>query len=791
MREYVSIACRTLSTSPPRSEADLLLSRIDEVELEKFVIVGEYVRFDHTVRNSLKDFKLRLISILESQGTERHSFLVWGPPGSGKTYLVQQIAKCITSEIDYREFNLAQADELEFRSELEAMESSPKPCLCFIDEVDSRPSESWPYEALIPYMEPSRETGHSICFVLAGSGGSSLDDMKGKIASRPKGKDLLSRVLRGNEFTVPPLGVGDKLLVAVAQMVASAREKGLQIREIEKLALYYIATNPAFSSARQLRGLSVACANRIPRGEDRVKYDHLFSPGDMENKEFWLGVQSKNRTFSGSFLSIGTSTQIVPPATTGIAPRVLDRHRVAVLPLQNISPDPKDEYFADGMTEELISTMSKISGLSVIARTSVMRYKSGGKSIGEVARELMVGTILEGSVRKAGEKLRITVQLIDSSNEEHLWAQNYDRKLEDVFAIQTEVAQNVADSLKMQLLDKEKEKIEKKPTENIVAYTSYLKGRYYWNKRNRESLEKAIKNFEEAIKRDPNFALAYSGLSDCYSVLIDQGHLSLSEGLVRTKETAMKALELDNSLAEAHTSLAGLLDNEWDWARAEEEFVKALKANPNYATAHHWYSIHLLYLGRLDEAIKELKTAEELDPLSPQIRAHGAWVYLDARQFNTALTKCDEALELDPNFVPGYANRSWVYLAKSMFNEAVADLERVLPFFQQPSARRAIIGAIYAIAGRTEEAKKILRECEETAKHERAEDMNYGALALIHLKLGNKDRAFESLEKAFKTRTITPFLCKLSPFYDELTSDPKFDELMKKSGAYERLPRHS
>jgi TolB-like protein/Tfp pilus assembly protein PilF len=467
----------------------------------------------------------------------------------------------------------------------------------------------------------------------------------------------------------------------------------------------------------------------------------------------------------------------------------LEKSRIAVLPFANMSPDPNDEYFAHGMTEELISTMSKISGLRVIARTSVMGYKKGEKKIGEIARELNVGTILEGSVRKAGEKLRITVQLIDSSNEDHLWAQNYDRRLEDVFAVQTEVAQNVADSLRTQLMDEEKEKIEKKPTENIGAYTSYLKGRYYWNKRNRESLEKGLGYFEEAIKRDPKFALAYSGLSDCYIVLVDQGYAA--ENLTKVKEMATKALELDDRLAEVHTSLANTLSCEWDWARAEEEFAKALKANPNYATAHHWYSIHLYYLGRLDEAIKELKTAEVLDPLSPQIHAHGAWVYLAARQFNTALTKCDEALELDPNFVPGYANRSWVYLAKSMFNEATADLERVVPFFQQPSGRRAIIGAVYAIAGRIEEAKRFLRECEEAAKLERAEDVNYGALALIHLKLGNKDRAFESLEKAFKARTMTPFLCKLSPFYDELTSDPRFDELVKKSGALERLPRHS
>jgi TolB-like protein/lipoprotein NlpI len=472
----------------------------------------------------------------------------------------------------------------------------------------------------------------------------------------------------------------------------------------------------------------------------------------------------------------------------------LEKSRIAVLPFANMSPDPADEYFADGMTEELISTMSKISGLRVIARTSVMGYKKGEKKIGEIARELNVGTILEGSVRKAGEKLRITVQLIDSSNEEHLRAQNYDRRLEDVFAIQTEVAEKVADSLKTQLLDEEKEKIEKKPTENIGAYTSYLKGRYHWNKRNRESLEKGLRYFEEAIQRDPNFALAYSGIADSYSILVEEGRINRSESLVKANEAAAKALELDDNLAEAHTSLAGLLDNEWEWIKAEEEFAKALRVNPNYATAHHWYSLYLYDLGRLDEAIKELKIAEELDPLSPIIHACGANHYLAARNYELATEEVDKALELDPNFAPGHYHRVWVYLAKSMFKEAMAELERTVPLFEPLStSSKAWIGAAYAIAGRTQEAKQFLRECEGASAHERAEENTpHGtwALAIMHLKLGSKDQAFECFEKAFEARTLSPF-AKLWAFLDELTSDPRFDELVRKSGAYERLPRHS
>ena len=460
----------------------------------------------------------------------------------------------------------------------------------------------------------------------------------------------------------------------------------------------------------------------------------------------------------------------------------LDKKRIAVLPFLNISPDPNDAYFADGLTEELIARLSTISGLKVIARTSIMRFRGTTKSVGEIGKELRSGTVLEGSVRKAANRLRVSAQLIDATTEEHLWVQNYDRQLEDVFAIQTEVAQNVSDNLQTQLLSEERQHIEKKPTGDMGAYTFYLKGRYYWNERSRDALEKAIKYFEEAIKRDPGFALAYAGLADSYIVLVDHGHLPRSEGFPKAEEAARKALELDEKLAEAHTSLGNILSCQWDWLGAEEEFAKALRSNPNYATAHHWYSIHLGTLGRLDEGIRELKIAEELDPLSPMIHAYAGLVYFADRKYDIALAELDKALELDPDFVPAHANRVDVYLAKSMFEEALAELEWALPFFQPLSiAMKAEVGSVYAILGRTEEAKRILRECEEASAHERAEDVNQMALALIHLKLGNKDRALEWLEKAFEARTITPFLVKLLPYFDEISSDPRFEELLKRT----------
>jgi len=457
----------------------------------------------------------------------------------------------------------------------------------------------------------------------------------------------------------------------------------------------------------------------------------------------------------------------------------LDRKRIAVLPFLNISPDPNDAYFADGLTEELIARLSTISGFKVIARTSIMRFRGTSKSVGEIGKELKSGSVLEGSVRKAANRLRVTAQLIDATTEEHLWVQNYDRQLEDVFAIQVEVAQNVADALKTQLLDEEREHIEKKPTEDIGAYTFYLKGRYYWNERNKESLERAIKYFEEAIKRDPQFALAYSGLADCYIVLVDHSYLPPNEGYPKARQAATRALELDNTLAEAHTSLASILNTDWEWTEAEREFKEALRLNPNYPTAHHWYSIHLMTMGHLDEAIKEAKAAQELDPLSPQIHAYAGILHFCARHYDSAFEEFDRSLELDPNSVAAHEYRCYVYLLKSMFEEALTEMQLVLQFFHMSTANvRAFTGAVYATAGRIEEAKRIIRECEEKSAHEYVDPK---WLVWAHSRLGNKDRAFGWLEKAFEAHRFTPFEVKLDPRFDGITSDPRFDELMKKT----------
>src|SRR5437899_8610567 len=324
----------------------------------------------------------------------------------------------------------------------------------------------------------------------------------------------------------------------------------------------------------------------------------------------------------------------VPKGLTESEETALDPRRIAILPFANLSADPNDKYFADGMTEELISSVSRISELSVISRTSVMRYKDTIMPIGDIGRELSAGTLLEGSVRKAGNKVRITTQLIDAKNDRHLWAQSYDRDLTDIFAVQGDIAEQVAGALKVKLLSKEKEALEQKPTGSAESYSLYLKGRYFWNERTRESVKKAIRYFEEAVRLDPNFALAYSGLADCHLVLEDRGWTSHAEAGPLTKGYAEKALELDRDLAEAHASLGLVLDEQWDLAGAEKELKRAIELNPNYATAHQWYSIMLASTDRQEEGIAEVRMALRLDPASAIVNMNLANQLLSTVRFD-------------------------------------------------------------------------------------------------------------------------------------------------------------
>src|SRR2546425_520529 len=343
-----------------------------------------------------------------------------------------------------------------------------------------------------------------------GSSGRSLEEMTAAIRQRPKGADLLSRIPADHRLAVPSLTEGDRALVTVVQLLHAAAERGRLIREVEKMALFYATANAQLESARQLRDFAINCARRIPQGEDRIRYDDLFDPGDPENKEFWIRTQKDHGALVNRYLTVQMA-QVPQDLGKRFVPNA--RLRIAVLPLSSISPDPGDEYFADGLTEEIISAVSKIGDLRTTSRTSAMRHKGSKKSVGELASELGVGSILAGSVRKAGSRLRITIELIDVERDEQLWSQSYDRELADIFAIQGDIANKVAEALQVHLLADERQRLERRATANMEAYGLYLKGLHYRSERTEEGYKRALRYFENAIAQDPRFALAYEGIA--------------------------------------------------------------------------------------------------------------------------------------------------------------------------------------------------------------------------------------------------------------------------------------
>jgi len=458
----------------------------------------------------------------------------------------------------------------------------------------------------------------------------------------------------------------------------------------------------------------------------------------------------------------------------------LDSRRIAILPFANMSPDPNDEYLADGITDEIITTVSGIGGLKVISRTSVMGYKGTTKKLTEIGRELSVGSILEGSFKKAGSKIRVTTQLIDVAGDEHLWAKNYDRSLDDVFEVQSDVAKQVADALRVQILTPERERIEKKPTESTAAYTLYLKGRYHWNRRYFEDMKKATEYFEQAVKEDPGFALGYVGLADCFVLLRDNWGVDIVENLEKAKGMVAKALELGPELAEAHTTKAFVLYDECNLREAEEEYRKAIELRPSYATAHLWYSILLRTQQRWDEALEEIEKALELDPLSSIINVNHAFWFDAKGDYQREIEILKRVLELDPGY-PLHHFMMWTYgrmeMLDDMRREASLAAKQVQGF---ESTTR--LWADYCIAyyeGDKHALRALLPELEA-----RANEPLVGAsmVASCYFRLGENAKGFEWLEREYSQKRDSLLTIKVDHDFDGIRTDQRYLDLLKRLG---------
>lgn len=456
--------------------------------------------------------------------------------------------------------------------------------------------------------------------------------------------------------------------------------------------------------------------------------------------------------------------------------QILDKHRIAVLPLSNVSPDPQDEYFADGMTDEFISTVSKIEGLEVISRTSIMHYKKNARLVKDVSQTLGVGSILEGSVRKAGNKLRVTVQLIDAVRDKHLWSNSYDREIKDVFAIQSDIAESVADALKLQLLGERRDEIKRRTADNADAYSLYLKGRFYWNERNSESLRRAAQYFESAIGKDPKFPLPYVGLADCYLVEMDQGISGSKEVADKMRSLLETALSLDARLAEAHASLGSLYDHTWNWAAATTEFRKALELNPNYALAHHWNGLHLQFIGRNEESIKELKVALRLDPISPILIMNFGMRLAESGRIEEGIAQLKRCLEIEPDFSVAHSQLGNLYVTQSKFAEGIAEHQLSLKTSRSPWPK-AMMAYAYALSNNRTRAREILTELEEDS---RKGFVPIALLGAVNFALGDKEKALSQIKKAFEERSpAIPYIRTFTIFKD-LRADPRFMSVLDK-----------
>jgi TolB-like protein/DNA-binding winged helix-turn-helix (wHTH) protein/Flp pilus assembly protein TadD len=453
---------------------------------------------------------------------------------------------------------------------------------------------------------------------------------------------------------------------------------------------------------------------------------------------------------------------------------------LAVLPLESLSDDASQDYFADGMTDELITDLGQIRALRVVSRTSVMQYKRARKPLPQIARELNVDAVVEGTVLRDGEQVRITAQLIQASADKHLWAQSYEGDFRNAMALQRRVARAIVDQIQINLNPREEAALKNVTIVPPEAYEAYLKGRYFWNKRTADGLTAAVDHFQHAIEKDPNYAQAYSGLADAYALLGDWQYAVMTpkEALPKAKAAATKALELDDTLGEAHTSLAFCLDVfDWDFESAEREFRRAIELNPAYATAHHWYAWHLILLGRNDEAIAEMKRAGDLDPLSLIINADFAELLLIAHFYDESIQQSRKTIALDPTFGLAHNQLAQAYLQEKMNDEAIAELQKAIQLSGGSATCRANLARAYAASGRRAEAGQLLADLKR-----RTEPVNSHAseIAMIYAALGDRDRGMSWLERGYEERVNPSVL--LRPGFDPLRSDPRFQSLLRRIG---------
>jgi TolB-like protein/Tfp pilus assembly protein PilF len=510
-----------------------------------------------------------------------------------------------------------------------------------------------------------------------------------------------------------------------------------------------------------------------PEGVKRTEVaDEL--PRKSEQNRAWIYVVIIAGAVAASLFFFGRYTSSKQGAE-------MSEKSIAVLSFENRSEDKANAYFAEGVQDEILTRLSKIADLKVTSRTSTQHYKSVPENPAEIAKQLGVAHILEGSVQKSGDAVRVNVQLIKAANDSHVWAETFDRKLTDIFSVESDVAKAIADQLRAHITRQEEQVIAAKPTKNIEAYDAYLRGRYFWNKRTSDGIKHAIEHFQQSIERDPDFALGYAGLADSYIGLTFYNFAAPHETMPKAKESAIKALALDDTLAEAHASLAHVLMNyDWNWSAAQKEFKRSIELKPDYATAQEWYAIHYLTAtGRLEEAVQEMKKALELEPASLVMNTFmGATLYYAGR-YDEAIDQCRRTIQMDPNFAVAHWHLGLAYEQKQVLDAATEEFKRAISLSGGSPLMRAALGRAYAESQKEQKANEMLNELNELAKRQYVSAYE---VATIYVALGNKEQAFQLLEEAYAEHSFHLVYLNVSPQFKSVRSDPRFQDLVQRIG---------
>jgi TolB-like protein/Flp pilus assembly protein TadD len=574
----------------------------------------------------------------------------------------------------------------------------------------------------------------------------------------------------------------------------------LKRRNVYKVALAYIVAGWAFSQGIAqvlpvfnipnwiirlivlliIIGLPIALAlawmfEITPQGIKRTETADAMLTSARQKQRAWIYVVVVGGLLSIGLFLLGRYTAQTPRQSEPATGAVLLQKSIAILPFENLSGNPENAYFTQGIQEEIVTRLAKIADLKVISRTSTQNFKSSPENLAQVAKQLGVANILEGSVQRSGDQVRVNVQL-KAATDVHLWADTFDRELTDIFTVESEIATKIAETLQAKLTGSEKTAIAKRSTASTEAYELYLKGRFFWNKRTGADLRTAVEYFNQALSKDPNYALAYAGLGDSYGLLPIFGVASPADSFPQAKAAAKKALELDDTLAEAHSSLALVLQfYDYDIDESLKEFERAIQLNPNYATAHHWYGELLGALGRFDEGIAELKRAQQLDPLSLIINADLGHAYTLARQYDKAIEQLRKVIEMDPRFYYAHWSLGKALQLKGRLNEGIAEYRKAVELSDDPFSL-ALLGQAYARAGQQEEAQKILAQLSDTAKSRYIHPYSF---ALLYLALGDKEQAVRELERTYRERAGA-FMFKADPMLDDLRGNPRLEALVQK-----------